>query len=372
LALAPVNRLVISTTRAWNDANRNFVPDCDLTNPAQNGECGAMANQNFGKSVPGATYDPDTLAGWGKRGFNWEFSTGVQQELFRRVALSVNYFRRWYGNFVVADNRAVAAFEYTRFSLVAPAADSRLPNAGQTVTGLFDLNPSAFGRNLDNYLTFAKHYGRQIEHWNGFDATIDARPREGVLIQGGLSSGRTVTDNCEVAAQVPEVLFGAATVPFGTPNANVWTPLQYCHQSSGFLTQVKLIGSYTIPRVDVQISGALQSLPGPFILANYNAPNAVVAPSLGRNLSGNAANISVELIPPGSLYGERLNEVDLRLAKILKVGRTRTSLNLDFPNLFNSNPITGLNTTFGGATPWLRPQAILLARYAKVSAQIDF
>jgi hypothetical protein len=362
LALAPVNRLVTTTTRAWNDANRDFVPDCDLTNPALNGECGAFANQNFGKTIPGATYDPDTLSGWGKRGFDWEFSTGVQQELLPRVALSVYYFRRWYGNFIVTDDRAVVASEYTPFSLTAPGTDARLPNAGTIVTGLYDLNPTAFGRALDNYLTFSKNYGKQIEHWNGFDVTMNARPRAGVLLQGGLSTGRTSTDNCEVAVQVPESL----------RVGGVWTPLEYCHQDTKFVTQVKALGSYTVPRVGVQISGTLISLPGPLILANYNAPNAVVAPSLGRSLSGNAANITVGLQSPGTMYGERLNQVDLRVAKILRVGRSRTSLNLDFLNLFNSNSILAVNNTFGGATPWLTPQSILLAGYVKIGAQVDF
>ena len=31
LALAPANLIVQTTTRNWNDANTNFVPDCDLT-----------------------------------------------------------------------------------------------------------------------------------------------------------------------------------------------------------------------------------------------------------------------------------------------------------------------------------------------------
>jgi hypothetical protein len=64
--------------------------------------------------------------------------------------------------------------------------------------------------------------------------------------------------------------------------------------------------------------------------------------------------------------------MDLRLAKILRVDGNRMSLNLDFYNLLNNSTPTLLNNTFGGATPWQRPQGIPLARYAKVSAQIDF
>jgi hypothetical protein len=256
----------------------------------------------------------------------------------------------------------VAPSDFTTFSLTAPSTDARLPTAGATVTGLYDLTPSAFGRRLDNYLTFSKHYGTQIEHWNGFDVTMNARPRAGVLVQGGVSTGRTSLDNCEVAVKVPESL----------RVGSLWTPLQYCHQDTKFLTQVKASGSYTIPRVDVLISGVLQSLPGPVILANYVAPNAVVAPFLRRSLSGNAANITVGLLSPGPLYGERSNVMDLRVAKILKIGRTRTSLNVDFYNLFNNSTPNAQNNTFGGATPWLQPQSIPNAGYVKLNAQIDF
>ena len=182
------------------------------------------------------------------------------------------------------------------------------------------------------------------------------------MLQGGLSTGRTSTDNCEVAAKVPELLLVGS----------VWTPRQYCHQDTKFLTQVKLVGSYRLPKVDLQISPVLQSLPGPVILANYAVPNAAFVPSLGRSLSGNAANITVGLLSPGTTYGRRSSVMDLRLAKILRAGRSRTSLNLDVYNLFNSSAVLTQNNTFGGATPWQAPQTIPLARYAKVSAQVDF
>ena len=366
-ATNPVNTLVTNTNRSWNDTNRDFVPDCDLINPLANGECGAMANANFGKSVPGTTYDPDILRGWGKRGYDWEFSTGVQHEVLPRVSMDVSYFRRWFGNFLVTDNLAVSAAEYDRFSITAPP-DPRLPNGGgYTVNGLFDVNPSKFGVPTNNLATFADHYGKQIQHWNGVDVTVDARPRGGMFLQGGISTGKIVTDNCEVVAKVPESLLAAQNLTVA--NAGTWLPLQYCHQESPFQTQVKFLGSYTLPKVDVQFSGTLQSLVGPLIAANFNLPTAVAAQTLGRPLSGNAANITVNLLAPGSLYGERLNQLDLRIAKIVRYRQTRTSFNVDVYNALNSDTVLTLNNSFA---VWQRPTSIITARFVKFSAQVDF
>ena len=76
---------------------------------------------------------------------------------------------------------------------------------------------------------------------------------------------------------------------------------RFCHVETAFLTQVKFLGSYNVPKVDVQVSGTFQSIPGPQIAATYVAPNAQVAPSLGRNLSGNAQNVNVALVEPGTM-----------------------------------------------------------------------
>ena len=45
--------------------------------------------------------------------------------------------------------------------------------------------------------------------------------------------------------------------------------------AQNLLTQLKMIGTYTVPRVDVQVSGTFQSVPGPALSAIYNAPAAV-------------------------------------------------------------------------------------------------
>src|SRR5207245_4962920 len=89
----------------------------------------------FGTSQPGSSYDPSILTGWGHRAFNWEFSTGVQQEVMPRVSVEVNYFRRWYGNQLVTDSRAYAPSDYTQFSITAPS-DARLPGGDRKSTRL--------------------------------------------------------------------------------------------------------------------------------------------------------------------------------------------------------------------------------------------
>ena len=362
--LMPINRVGNTTTRSWNDRttfaagdprNGNYVPDCDLASPAANGECGAMANQNFGRAQGGNVYNPDILEGWGVRGYNWEFSAGVQRELLPRVSLDVSYFRRWYGNFFVIDNRAVAPSDVTAFSIPVPNTDTRLPSAGETISGYYDLNQNKVGQ-VDNYVTKASDFGAQSETWSGVDINLSARMRGGFLLQGGSSTGRTSTESCEIREKVPET---AMLNPF-------------CDTSTPWLTQVKFVTSYTVPRVDVQLSGTLQNLPGPALSATYAASNAVVMPSLGRPLSGGAANATVNLIAPTSVNGERYTQLDLRIGKAVRVAGYRTSIRLDIFNALNSSSVLAVNNVFGGATPWLNPQSIMQARLLKISGQFDF
>jgi hypothetical protein len=357
----PVSLLANMVTRSWADANRNFTPDCELVNPLANGECGTLSNTAFGGATRTTEYDPKTLNGWGVRPNNWEFSTVVQQELMPRVSASLGYFRRWYGNFAVTDNLAVSPADYNAYSITAPA-DARLPNGGgYTIAGLYDLNPSRVGQ-VNNYFTFASNYGDQREYWHGVDATMNVRAVGGALLQGGVSSGKNVTDVCDIV----EKNFGKVQVgnTLGTTQSTTM-----CHQETLWLTQVKLLGVYTVPRIGVQISGTFQSLPGPQLAANYAAPNAVIAPSLGRPLSGNAANATINLISPGSMFGDRLNQLDLRFGKLLRFGSMRTSLNFDLFNALNGNTVLTENANFAS---WRVPQTILQARFAKISAQIDF
>jgi hypothetical protein len=64
------------------------------------------------------------------------------------------------------------------------------------------------------------------------------------------------------------------------------TPQSYCRVEEPYLTQLKMLGAYTIPRIDVQFAGTFQSIPGPVVQANVVYPSAVIAHVAGRPLSG--------------------------------------------------------------------------------------
>jgi Carboxypeptidase regulatory-like domain len=351
-AATPALRTVQNVQRPWIDANRNFVPECDLLNLQPNGECGIVNNLAYGNPVPSTTYDPETLSGWGKRGYNWETSVSVQHELAPNVSADVGYFRRWYGNFIVTDNQNVAASDYTAFSVVAPT-DPRLPGGGgHTVSGLFNITPAAVTRPPNNLLTFAENYGEQEENWQGVDASLNARLRGGIVAQGGISTGRTLTDSCEIRAIMPE-----------TATLN-----PYCRVETPYLTQFKALGAYTIPGIDVQFAGTFQSIPGPQVVANVVYTSAQVAGSLGRPLAG-ATVVQVNVIEPGTEYGDRLNQLDFRVGKVLRFAGARMALNVDLFNVFNDNAVLTENASYAA---YRQPLNVLNPRLLKFSVNLDF
>jgi hypothetical protein len=233
-----------------------------------------------------------------------------------------------------------------------------LPDGGgYPVSGYVNLNPNKVGQ-IDNFVTAASKFGDQIEHWNGVDVNLTMR-FSNLRLQGGTSTGRTSTDNCEVAAQLPEIQ--------GTLSIN------QCHQDTNWLTQVKGLASYTLPKIDVSVSGTVQSTAGPQVLANYVATNAVVQPSLGRPLSGGAPNTTVAIIQPGTEYLERINQLDFRVAKNFRMARGRTSINFDIYNALNANAVTIVNNNYpANGVGWQSPTGILPARLFKFSVQFNY
>jgi hypothetical protein len=369
----PAKRIAASTNRSWTDGNGNYFPDCDLTNSGANGECGAMSNRNFGTDVPASAggrdfsvnYDPDVTHGWGVRPYSWEFAASVQRELIPRVSATVGYFRRWFGNYAIIYNTATSASDYTLFDLPMPV-DSRLPNSGGTVTGVAAISAAKFGQ-VNEQVTTASRFGDRTDRSHGINIILDARLPNGLTLQGGADLGSRLWDDCELVSQFPEIAGPRMLEQNRILGA---MPRDFCRIEQPIQTQVKGFATYTFPRIDVQLSGSWQNLPGPEILANWDMPNADIAQIIGRNLAGGQRNQTVMLLAPFTHYGDRLNQVNLRVAKLLNVAGARALVGVDVFNALNSSAVLSYNNTFGPG--WLTPRSIVDARLVKLSAQIDF
>lgn len=301
----------------------------------------------------------------------------MQHEIAPRVSVNVGYYRRWFGNFRVQDDLSVGPEDFDAFSLTAPT-DSRLgENSGQTISGVRNLKQSAFGRPQRIYNTLSDEYGKQTEHWNGVDLSVAARLENGLVAQAGMSTGRRTIDRCEIFEKLPEMLLGVADfgINVGTDNNNVWLPGQWCDQAEPFLTNFRFLGTYIIPRIDVLVSGTFQSSPGPLVAANFVATNAYLAANstLGRALAGGQANMTINIVEPGSAYVERLNQLDMRIGKVIRYGRTRSTINLDIYNALNTDAMRTINNAYASwIGPGYRPTGVLIPRFFKISTTFDF
>src|SRR5215510_8139621 len=294
----------------------------------------------------------------------------MQREIIPRVALDVGYFRRIWKNFQVTDNLLTGPDDFTQFSLTVPV-DPNLSTSGQTLTGLYNVIPSKFGQ-VQNLNTLSDKYGKQIDHWNGFDISLNARLQNGLTLQGGLGSGKQVEDNCEIVAKLPEMLFLTGANAANTANAPTqWRPAQFCHREEPMLTGVKALAIYVIPKIDVQVSGSFRSTPGTSLSVGYTATNAILAANstLGRALSGGAANMVIGIEKPNERFTERRNELDMRIGKVLRYQKTRSVISLDIYNALNSDAMIVQNQAYAS---YLRPVEILNARLLKVSWNFDF
>ena len=373
----PAVNLTRTTSRNWTD-NGNYRPDCDLLNPAANGECGAWSNLNFGRANAETRYAADAQSGFNDQFHNWQGSVSFQHELRPGMGLNVGYFRTWYGGFLVTDNQLTSAADFDPFCITVPT-DSRLPNSGQRLCGLYDVKPAAFG-SVDNLVTQVSRYGKPTQVFNGIDVTLNARYGQGGQFSGGLSMGRITTNNCyqnDDPSLTAQVFPGVLVLPATSIVSRV---AAFCDVRPPWSqsTQVKFMAVYPLPW-HIQTSAIYQNSSGIPITASYVATNAEILPSLGRNLGscrGAATcngNVTVELLPPNSVFEPRLQQVDLRFSRLFQFGTRKLRGDVDIYNLLNASNVLNMNTTYsppGGV--WKDVTQILGGRLVRLGFQMEF
>ena len=120
----------------------------------------------------------------------------------------------------------------------------------------------------------------------------------------------------------------------------------------------------------MRISGTLQSLIGPQIVGTniYNEANRLALTNLARPFTNTQA--TANLVQPGTQWGDRLNQIDLRFTKIVKIGTGSIDLDVDLYNAFNSDAVIAELGTFGPV--WRLPLTVIQPRFVKFAVRYDF
>ena len=213
-ALNPVITSVNTVNRTWNDANRNYVPDCDLANPLANGECGGVRQPEFRAAEHHHALRQTTSCGLRRPELSLG-SVGRSAAADCRTAISVTfgYYRNWSNNFRATDNLEVIPADYSPFCITAPL-DTRLPGGGgYPVCGLYDVAPSKFGR-VNNLVVDASQFGTQRLNNDFFNVSANGRLGARVQFGGGVDTGRTVADVC-FTVDSPQALLNCRVVTPG-------------------------------------------------------------------------------------------------------------------------------------------------------------
>jgi hypothetical protein len=196
--------------------------------------------------------------------------------------------------------------------------------------------------------------------YNGFELGLNGRYGPASFF-GGWTFDRTISVDCDSQ---------------DNPNS-----FRFCDQSvldMPFRHEFKLSGSYMLP-FDIQVNAALQSYPGPIRGTTWSisrstryaancagpcTPGALVIPGL------TPSSLSISLVPPGSDFYGRLNQLDLGFRKLFRFGRFQYSGQVDMFNFLNSAYVKSETRTFGSALG--RPLSTLQPRTLRLAVQMRF
>jgi hypothetical protein len=283
------------------------------------------------------------------RPYQWVYNVGVTRELRPGLGVSVNYYYRKFYDISYTTDLAKPisgpSSVYTQYQIPDPRGN------GRSLT-IHNINPAAL-QTINELDTTSKN---NTAAFHSFDIGINARLANGAFLQGGTASGLTWSSTCDVLD------------PNGGTAVN---GLRYCDQRQfdiPWRTNFKLSGSYPLP-YGTRLSGVFQSTAGDELTQYY-----VVTAATFRNLTGVAlGQASATIRPlnePGSVYADRINQLDFAFAKTFRVGTWQVTPDVSLFNALNANPITSYTVAYGPTLGY--PLRILEGRLVRFGVRARF
>jgi hypothetical protein len=260
------------------------------------------------------------------------WNVGVNHELRSNLAVAVTYTQRSFHRLNLLRNLAIPPSEYTLYTVPDPRGNGEM-------LPVYSINRAVFG--LVDQIDTNSTENSQV--YRGVDVSFNWRYR-GALLFGGTSTGHSIATTCEV----------------DNPNS-----LRFCDESQHdipLLTSFKLSGTVPLP-YKFQLSTVFKSQPGTELNVGYQVTRAIL-PQLTQ------ASVTVRLNEPGSEYIDRLNQLDLTIARNFGSGRVVIRPELAMFNALNAAPVLTQTTIYG---PNLgQVTSILNARLLRLGMTVRF
>jgi hypothetical protein len=313
------NPMVFSIdNRTWTDINRDDI--------AQENELGPSTNLTFGQRSS-RNMDPDL-----ERPYQMVWNVGVNHELRSNLAVAVTFTQRSFHRLNLLRNLAIPPSEYTLYTVPDPRGNGEM-------LPVYSINRAVFG--LVDQIDTNSTENSQV--YRGVDVSFNWRFR-GALLFGGTSTGHSMATTCEV----------------DNPNS-----LRFCDESQydiPLLTSFKLSGTVPLP-YGFQLSSVFKSQPGTELNIGYQVTRAIL-PQLTQ------ASVTVRLNEPGSEYIDRLNQLDLTIARNFRSGRVVIRPELAMFNALNAAPVLTQTTIYGPNLGQIT--SVLNARLLRLGMNVRF
>ena len=296
---------------------------------------------------------------------NTEITFGVQHQLFSRVSVIAQYYRRTFQDMEMLDRELITHADYTSFQAPLPADVARDPEVaailspGQLVT-IHNLNraklPVYTSQQRD------KTVPDLTSVYNGIDLAMTARTPGGGTLFGSWTVERNISNYC-ANDDNPN---GISTADRYTGTA-VYAGGAFCDQGAfnvPFRHEFKMAGTVPV-RWGIDVGAVLQSYAGSERVITWQPAAGVFPQPVGRTRTE-----TVMLNEPGSLYYPRYNQVDFNIKKTFRAARKTYSGQIDWFNLFNGNAVFTRNSAVGSSLGQI--QTILQGRLMRLAFQMKW
>jgi hypothetical protein len=320
---------------SWTDLNQNDIADgalgctyltagCEINFAQLPTTFGVRRNRNP---------DPDL-----SRPYQIVYNAGVSRELRPGFGISANYYHRKFSDITFTTDTAKPLSVYTPFQIADPRGN------GQRMT-IYNIDRAALAT-INEIDTTS---GNNTSTFHSVDVGFNLRLGNGVLLNGGTATGKSETRTCDVA----------------DPNST-WLCDDYSYDVP-WRTTFKVSGMYPLP-YGIRLSGVFQSTAGDRINQTYLVTAASFLAQTGVPMG--QSSVTLRLNEPGSIYSDRVNQLDFTLAKTWITRGIRLTPEVSLFNVLNANPIVSQVTAFGPALG--NPLRILEGRLIRFGFQARF